>query len=149
NADRIIFKNGQKEKVIILTFQDVTEQRRAEEALNKMALDLSFSNTELDNFASTAAHDLQSPLLKIRMFAERLLEDTISEKGKEYLLTMIKASGRMRSLIESLLNVARTNNQSHQRERIDLNEALKEVASDLEIPIQASGALIEQRHLPV
>ncbi|HTL71285.1 MAG TPA: ATP-binding protein, partial [Candidatus Eisenbacteria bacterium] len=148
NAHKVALGEGQREMFIILAFQDVTEQRHAEESLNRIAAELSFSNKELENFASTAAHDLQSPLNKIHIFAERLLGESISEKGKEYLKAMMRSSSRMGSLVENLLRVSRVTSQGHERECVSLEETVVEVLADLEIPVRESGAVVETVKLP-
>src|SRR5690606_32964362 len=59
--------------------RDLSERRRTEEALRwseqrleKAYLELSRRNSDLEDFAHVASHDLQEPLRKIRTFAELL-----------------------------------------------------------------------------
>src|SRR3954469_3499224 len=70
---------------------------------------LARSNAELEQFAAVAAHDLQEPLRKIRMYCERLerRREEIPEDVHEDVVRMEAASGWMQNLISDLLDLAR------------------------------------------
>jgi signal transduction histidine kinase len=108
------------------------------------------SNAELEQFASVAAHDLQEPLRKIRMYCERLQRrsDEIPDDVQEDVTRMEAAAGRMQNLISDLLDLARVNSRGRELVAIDLGEVAGEVASDLEARITDVGASITIDELP-
>jgi signal transduction histidine kinase len=109
------------------------------------------SNAELEQFASVAAHDLQEPLRKIRMYAERLerRRDEVPEDMRPDLTRMDAAAGRMQNLISDLLDLARVNSRGRELVAVDLTEIAREVINDLEARISDVGATIEVDPLPV
>lgn len=93
----------------VLVFRDITERRRAENALREHAQDVEARNRELDAFAHTVAHDLKDPLNLIIGFASVLEEDhaTMSDSHLQDYLRVIAQSGlRMNNIIDELLLLA-------------------------------------------
>ncbi|HYV28494.1 MAG TPA: PAS domain-containing protein, partial [Candidatus Eisenbacteria bacterium] len=58
-----------------LMFETISENKHAERALLQTAEELTRSNTELDQFAHAASHDLQEPLRSISSLTRLLLMD--------------------------------------------------------------------------
>lgn len=131
---------------------EASEKKKAQEALKRTTEELIRSNQELEQFAYVASHDLQEPLHKIIAFGDRLqelLNDAISEKGKDYLQRMERAAERMRTLIEDLLQIARVTTRSQPFQKIDLNKVLEEVLSDVEILLKKTKGEIKINKLPM
>ncbi|HEV2198834.1 MAG TPA: PAS domain S-box protein [Bryobacteraceae bacterium] len=131
---------------------DVTEQRRAEEALRKRTESLARSNAELEQFASIASHDLQEPLRKIRAFADRLRTksaDTLTAEGADYLARMQNAAARMQTLIDDLLSLSRVTTKGQPFVAVDLAEVVQTVLSDLESRLTQTGGRVEVGPLPI
>lgn len=135
----------------VLVFKDITERKRVEESLAQKAAELTRSNSELEQFAFVASHDLQEPLRKIQAFGDRLkvkCEGVDSPEIRDYLDRMQGAAGRMRTLISDLLTFSRVIRSSEPCVPVDLAIVTREVLGDLEVRIERSGAKLEVGALP-
>jgi PAS domain S-box-containing protein len=141
---------------LVATISQVNETLEAKvaertELAERRAHALARSNAELEQFASVAAHDLQEPLRKIRMYCERLARrrEELSEEIRDDLVRMEAAAGRMQTLITDLLDLARVNSRGRELVAIDLNGVAADVVSDLEATIAQVGASVSVEPLPV
>jgi signal transduction histidine kinase len=128
-----------------------TMLRDSNEALERRAQQLARSNSELDQFASIASHDLQEPLRKVQTFSTQVLSteaDNLSEKGRDYLQRANSSAARMQVLIEDLLLFSRVGTQTQPFVETDMNEIIDEVLVDLETTIEQAGATVEVGDLP-
>ena len=139
--------------------RDITEQKRAEEALRQneeklrqFTAQLEQSNRELQDFAYVASHDLQEPLRKIVVFGDRLKEksgETLAAESRDYLERMQKAATRMQTLINDLLTFSRVTTKARPFAPVDLAEVTREVVNDLEARIEQVKGRVEIGELPV
>jgi two-component system sensor kinase FixL len=133
-------------------FTDITDRKMAETSLRDLALRLERSNRELQDFAYVASHDLQEPLRKISVFGDRLRNkwaEALGTEGCDYLDRMLKAAGRMQTLINDLLAFSRLTTKSRPFVPVELSTVAKEVAGDLEARIEQLQARVEIGSLPV
>jgi light-regulated signal transduction histidine kinase (bacteriophytochrome) len=120
--------------------------------ISERTRDLKRSNTELQQFAYIASHDLQEPLRKIATFTELLgnnLGEEVDRKSKSYLEKITASAKRMLALIQGVLNFSQLSNGEEFFTMVDLNEVIAEVKSDFELTIAEKGARIHTDHLPV
>jgi len=104
--------------VVSAAIRDITKARLAQrelarqrDALEIANQDLARSNSELEQFASVASHDLQEPLRKLVSFSELLRADLggdLSERASQDLEFITDAAKRMRTLVRDLLTLSRT-----------------------------------------
>lgn len=149
---RPLAQAGGPERMLLVAFDDVTERRRLERALDVTMTELRRSNQELEAFASIASHDLQEPLRKIVAFGERLetvSEGSLPERGRDYLARMTGAAGRMQRLITDLLQLSRISHQREAWEPVALNQIVSAVLVDLEEALGRSGGRVDVGPLPV
>jgi PAS domain S-box-containing protein len=126
--------------------------RRSEDLLRDSTLQLERSNRELQDFAYVASHDLQEPLRKIVVFAERLKEKfaaELSEEPRDFIDRMEKAAKRMQALINDLLAFSRVTARVPHLAMVDLARTAAEVVCDLEAQIESCGGRVVLGALPV
>jgi PAS domain S-box-containing protein len=124
--------------------RDLTERKRAEEALHTAVDELRLANEELDRFASVAAHDMTDPLRTISGFAEFLVEtEPTAEEAKEYAEHILDSSLRLAAMLEALLAYARAGRTPGDIGPVDLAGAVSEVQNDLAARISGGGARVD------
>ncbi len=131
---------------ILVTFTDHTALHQLKEQLEKIVSDLKRSNTNLEEFAYAASHDLQEPLRKIQTFGDMLHNRSageLGEAGMGLVTRMQAAAARMRTLIADLLQYSRLSAALQEPMAVDLNRVLTEVKGDLENLISEKGAVIK------
>lgn len=132
------------------TATDIHEWKLAEEKLKEYAARLERSNRELEQFAFMASHDLQEPLRKIQVFGDLLADRavTLEDHERDYLERMRSAAGRMREMVNGLLQLSRVNTQSQPFAEVDLSQVTVEARSDLAVQIRDSGGKVIINPLP-
>jgi signal transduction histidine kinase len=127
------------------------ESKYQEKALREHTEKLKQSNQELENFAYIASHDLKEPLRKIIAFGDLLIEreTNLSDRSKNYLGRMQKASLRMASFIEDLLEYSKVSINKDKTTSSDLAEVLAQVINDLESQIAITKAQVNISDLPI
>jgi signal transduction histidine kinase len=114
--------------------------------------ELARSNSELEQFAYVASHDLQEPLRKINTFGRMLSEDCstgLSEKGLDYVARMVNAADRMMRLIQDLLTYARVNTRGAELVPVALRPAVMQALDDLGERVRESGGRVDVEDLPM
>jgi len=155
-----IVRNAEGKPVrLIGATRDITHRKETEillkelnESLEKRAGELARSNSELEQFAYIASHDLQEPLRMVTSFLTQLenkYKDQLDDKAKKYIYFATDGASRMRRIILDLLEYSRVGRQSHEREQIDLNEIVAEVGQLNRTEIDEKNALITCKDMPV
>lgn len=127
-------------------FKDVTERKTQEEKLKKINRELALSNSELEQFAFVASHDLQEPLRMITSFLaqiEKKYQDILDEKGKKYIYFARDGAKRMRHIILDLLEFSRVGRSDEDKENVDVGSLLEEIMTLNHKVIKEKGALIK------
>ncbi|WP_262897594.1 PAS domain-containing sensor histidine kinase [Telluribacter humicola] len=124
--------------------QSVQERTRE---LTKANIDLKRSNDELEQFAYIASHDLKEPIRKIQFFSD-LLQNPDTINPESYLKKIHEATGRMKALIDDLLDYSSVRKWENSFRKVDLNKVLAAVKEDLELIITEKGASIVCEDLP-
>jgi len=129
------------------TLEDRVAERTA--LAHQRLAELQRSNSELEQFASVAAHDLQEPLRKIRMYGERLgARGELGDDSRGDVARMDAAALRLQRLIDDMLDLARVNSRGGALERVDLSLVVADALSDLDARLSDVGAMLEIGELP-
>jgi PAS domain S-box-containing protein len=133
------------------TERDITERRRAEEALRRAVADLKRSNEELQQFAYVASHDLQEPLRAVASFTQLLSErykGKLDKDADEFIAFAVGGANRMQTLINDLLSYSRLETRGKPPEPTDSHDALGQALANLGTAIRESVALVTNDELP-
>jgi len=112
---------------------------------------LARSNTELEQFAYIASHDLQAPLGKIVAFGDLIQKrynKGLEPTAQEYFQHMQYCAQRMRDLIDDLLKYARITSRGDIFHPVSLNEIINQVLYDLEQNIIVTNGQVIVEELP-
>ncbi|WP_290652288.1 PAS domain-containing sensor histidine kinase [Aquisalimonas sp.] len=137
---------------VLSAIVDLTHRKRAQEALAQQAEELRRSNTELEQFAYVASHDLQEPLRMVRSYTElmeRKLEPHLDDKTQKYMQYVIDGAERMQRLISDLLMYSRVARGELDTQGVDANRVVAHVANLLSVAVAAHpGAEVTWDRLP-
>ena len=125
---------------VVGTNLDVTERKQADEALRRLAADLSNSDRRKDEFLATLAHELRNPLAPIRTGLQILeLANNRGEEAEQTRKMMERQLSQMVRLVDDLMDVSRitTGKVELQKKRLQLTDVLNSA-------VETSRSLIEQ-----
>jgi signal transduction histidine kinase len=120
-------------------------------ALQEAETDLRRSNSELEQFAYVASHDLQEPLRKVASFCQLLQQrygGQLDARADQYIEFAVDGARRMQDLINDLLAFSRVGRMEQVHTEVDCNALMVRVQSDLGRALEESGGRIEVGELP-
>jgi PAS domain S-box-containing protein len=135
----------------IIVVRDISDRKRAEEALAHYAHDLERSNQELEQFAYVASHDLQEPLRMVAAYVQLLAKDyqgRFNAEADEYIAFAVEGAKRMQRLIDDLLAYSRVGTRGQVFEPVNGGAVLAEVLSSLRFAIDEAEATVTSGPLP-
>ncbi|MGW4231877.1 sensor histidine kinase [Streptomyces sp. NPDC004980] len=124
---------------------ELAESQERETLLAEQTGELRRSNSELEQFAYVASHDLQEPLRKVASFCQ-LLEKRygaeLDERGKQYIDFAVDGAKRMQVLINDLLTFSRVGRVHESWKPVDLEHSLERALANLALVVEESGATV-------
>lgn len=136
---------------VIVFLRDITEKKLATVLLEERAEALRRSNEELQEFAYVASHDLQEPLRMVASQAQLLAErygDQLDGDAEESMALVVEGVGRMRALIDDLLDYSRVSTLGEQLSQADAQWAFGEAMMNLAGLIATNEVIVTNDPLP-
>ncbi|WP_145980879.1 PAS domain-containing protein [Magnetospirillum sp. ME-1] len=136
---------GGKPVRMVGTIRDITEQRCAEQELRDKAAELERSNTELEQFAYVASHDLREPLRMVSSYVDllaRRYNDRLDDDAREFIAFAKDGATRMDRLILDLLEYSRIGRITRPMLPVALGPVVERALRALSVKIEESGAEI-------
>lgn len=155
---------------LVGTVIDITQRKQAEMERDRLMLELTRKNKELEGIVYVASHDLRSPLVNVQGFSRKLIKTcadldaaitrlAISDDEREALNTLTRESiprslnfittsvVKMDGLLNGLLRLSRLGRASLCFETIDMDQLTGNVISSITWQIEKAGGTITVDHL--
>jgi signal transduction histidine kinase len=140
--------NSMRERIL----QELSATLAANTVLQAHTEELERSNSELEQFAYIASHDLQEPLRKVASFTQllqRRYSGQLDARADQYIEFAVDGAKRMQALINDLLAYSRVGRSAREPALVSSEAALGQARANLAASLEESGATIESGHLPL
>ena len=139
-----------RERAIALE-RETARAARNEQLVADRALELKRCNSEFEQFAYIASHDLQEPLRMVASYTELLAQrykGQFDERADKYVEFASDGAKRLQHLVEALLLFSRVGTRGRLPESTDLGTVARAAVKKLSPAMARSGAHVEIGALP-
>jgi len=130
---------------------DIDDQSRRSKELIATNAALLRSNTDLEQFAYAASHDMQEPLRMVAIYTQLLREeygDRLDDTARSFIDQSLKASRRMETLLQALLAYSLVTAPAADESEADANAVAQDAIGNLESLIARTSASVTIGDLP-
>lgn len=123
----------------------------ARQKLEKSLAELARSNSDLQQFAYVASHDLQEPLRMVASYTQLLAKrykGKLDQDADEFIAFAVNGANRMQALIQDLLAFSRVDTQGQHFEPTSVEALFRYALDNLKGGIEESGAVVTHDPLP-
>ncbi len=128
------------------------ESMRNQEGLKRANNELRRANSDLEQFAFSASHDLQEPIRNVAVYSQIIrtrYAGALDEKGTQYISFVAEGAQRLGDLVKDLLAYAQSGKAEEEvTEDVDSGVALKNALTDLDMAIRDTDAIVSFGELP-
>ncbi len=136
---------------MVCVAQDITDRKEALEMLERQTEELARSNSELEQFAWVASHDLQEPLRMVASYTQLLAkryQGKLDSDADEFIEFAVDGAARMRRLINDLLELSRVGTRGKDFQATDCEAIYDRTLVNLQALVDDSDALVTHDRLP-
>ena len=147
-TDLAVDVNTMRERIL----DELAATRQANTVLQAHTEDLERSNSELEQFAYIASHDLQEPLRKVASFTQllqRRYAGQLDARADQYIEFAADGAKRMQALINDLLQYSRVGRSAREPALVSSDAALAQARNNLATAMEETGVTVETGHLPL
>lgn len=130
---------------VVVVFRDITQRRVIEQALHDKTAELERSNTELEQFAYVASHDLREPLRMVTSYMallERRYGDRLDQDARDFIAFARDGAQRMDRLVLDLLEYSRIGRIAPPKETLTLRQIVDDAVRPLQAQTEAEGGAV-------
>jgi PAS domain S-box-containing protein len=138
--------------VVIAMVRDISDRKASEGETKKLIEELKRSNSELQDFAYAASHDMKEPLRMVSSYVqllEKRYKGRLDGDADEFINYAVGGVKQIQRLIDDLLAYSRVNSKGGEFVPVDLNESLERVKNSLMFKIEEKKAAVTNGKLPV
>lgn len=131
--------------------EEIRQREKAQEELHAALMELERSNSDLQQFAYAASHDLREPLRMVSSYLkllERRYKEKLDKDAQDYIDYAVDGAKRMNGLIQDLLLFSRVETQGKEPVAIDTSTILEEVRRNLTPQLDETKGTLETEDLP-
>jgi len=124
----------------------------AQAALEVAVGDLRRSNSDLQQFAYVASHDLQEPLRMVASYVgllRRRYRGQLDSDADDFIDFAVDGATRMQLMIQDLLDFSRIHTKGKPMAPASVGAAIEIALANLEKSVEESGALVEYSDMPM
>jgi light-regulated signal transduction histidine kinase (bacteriophytochrome) len=141
----------QVKRLIVSRDEEIAERKQVEKRLKQSLEELARSNTDLEQFAYVASHDLQEPLRMVTGYTQllaRRYKGHLDADADEFIAYAVDGATRMQRLLNDLLAYSRVSTRGADFQSTDCEEVLAQTLTNLKVMMEESEAVVTHDPLP-
>lgn len=141
-----------RQSICMAVIRDITDRKKAEEALVRKSEDLTRSNAELTQFAYVASHDLQEPLRMVTSYVqllEKRYKGKLDPDADEFIGYVVEGTIRMKQLLNDLLNYSRMSTRNRPLKTVESETVLETALQNLKVVLEETKGTVTHDPLPI